>query len=669
MLPIIAVLLPTAVLAQDFAGKVYPVLERAQCRTCHNDNGVASVARVQFPREGASAEEIADFGLRLRVVVQTGQPDTSLLFLKPTNRVAHAGGERIKRGSEDEKVLRAWVEHLAALPGTNADVIQPRAGKSRMVLRRLTHSQYNHTVRDLLGDGTRPADQFPKEDFVHGFTNQAEGQAVSPLLAEAYARAAERVARAAFRGGDAHGLLPCQPQATGCRAEFIRAFGRRAFRRPLEDVEVKRYEALFSQEKDVLAGAQVVVETMLQSPHFLFHIASGAYGTASRLSYFLWDTLPDEGLLQAAERGDLNTAAGVETQVHRMLRDSRAQDALDEFLAQWMRFDRLKNAIRDRRLFPEFTAELVAGMTEETRRLFRSLVWEDRDFREFFTARYAYLSADLAKLYGVTPPSEPWRRVEFASDSERAGVLGQATFLSLTSKPVETSPTERGLFVREHFLCQVVPPPPAGVNATLPPVTDEKPTTTRERLQIHLSDATCAGCHKLVDPVGFGFEKFDAVGRHREKQLVTIFPTFDETSSKRKVQPTEYKLEIKAEGNVLGLKDATFTSPRQLGEILAREPSCQRCVAKMLFRWANGRLEEPDDQALIDTALERFRRSGFKFRELVVVTGASLGRMDSMGKRRENAEDDHLRVGADLRAATPRDTGLFLSSSGGRLPH
>jgi len=179
------------------------------------------------------------------------------------------------------------------------------------------------------------------------------------------------------------------------------------------------------------------------------------------------------------------------------------------------------------------------------------------------------------------------------------------------------------------------------VNTTLPPVTDEKPTTTRERLQIHLSDATCAGCHKLVDPVGFGFEKFDAVGRHREKQLVTIFPTFDETSSKRKVQPTEYKLDIQAEGNVLGLKDATFTSPRQLGDILAREPSCQRCIAKMLFRWANGRLEEADDQALIDTALERFRQSGFKFRELVVATAASLGRMDSIGKLRENVEDAH----------------------------
>jgi len=620
---IISVFLPAAFLAQDFRGRVYPVLEKAQCRTCHNDNGVASATRVQFPREGAVAEEVEGFGLRLRAVVQTGQPDASLLFLKPTNRVAHAGGERIKRGSEDEKILRAWVEHLAALPETN--VVQTRLDrKSRRVLRRLTHSQYNHTVRDLLGDETRPADQFPREDFVYGFTNQAEGQLVSPLLAEAYARAAERLSRTAFRGGDSRDLVPCQSSAAGCRGAFIRAFGRKAFRRPLDDSEVRRYEALFAQERDFLSGAQVVVETMLQSPHFLFHLAPGGYGVASRLAYFLWDTLPDDELFRAAERGELDTQAGIERQVSRMLRDSRAQDALDEFLAQWMRFDRLRNAIRDRRLFPEFTAELVAGMTEETRRLFRSLVWEDRDFREFFTASYAFLSPDLAKLYGVPAPREPWGRVEFGTDSERAGVLGQATFLALTSKPVETSPTERGLFVREHFLCQMVPPPPPGVNTTLPPVTDEKPMTTRERLQIHLSNAACSGCHSLVDPVGFGFEKFDAVGKQREKQLVTIFPTVDETSSKRKVQPTEYKLDIEAEGDVLGLKNARFTSPRQLGEVLAREPGCQKCVVKMLFRWASGRPEEPDDQPLIETALERFRQSGFKFRELVVATAVSL---------------------------------------------
>lgn len=639
--------LSSPLLAQvDFVGQLYPVLERAQCRSCHNDNGVASATRVRFPREGADVPEIIAFGKRLRQAVDARQPEASLLLVKPTARVSHAGGERIQRGSQDEALLRAWVQHLATLPEIATDEVPAEPGSAKRVLRRLTHSQYNHTVRDLLGEETRPADPFPKEDFVHGFTNQAEGQSVSPLLAEAYARAAERLARNAFRGGDTRGLVPCAPAAPGCKTEFIQTFGKRAFRRPLREGEIVHYRGLFDRETDFLGGAQLVVEAMLQSPHFLFHLAPEPYGAASRLSYFLWDTLPDEQLLRAAEQREFNTQAGVEKQVLRMLEDPRARDALDEFLAQWMRFDRLRSAIRDRRLFPEFTAELVSAMTEETRVLFRTLVWEDGDFRQFFTASYAYLSPELAKLYNLPMPQEAWRRVEFPSDFDRAGVLGQATFLTLTSKPAETSPTERGLFVREHFLCQVVPPPPAGVNTALPPVTDEKPMTTRERLQIHLANPACSGCHALVDTIGFGFEKFDAIGRAREKQMVTIFPTYDEMTTKRKTKPTEYQLAIEAAGQVRGLKNSDFTSPRELGAILARETTCHKCVVKMLFRWAHGRADEPEDEPAIEAALKRFQDSGYRFRKLIVAIAQSLAEGEMIGPKTGRAASVERAAGA-----------------------
>ena len=191
------------------------------------------------------------------------------------------------------------------------------------ILRRLTHSQYNHTVQDLLGDQTRPADQFPNEDFTHGFTNQAEAQSISPLLAEAYSHAAEKLARNAFRGGDTRGLIPCKPSGPGdgaCRMQFIRKFGQLSFRRPLSDAESHAYENLFRGEaersKDFLAGAQVVVEAMLQSPHFLFHLEGGPdgrwtqYQIASRLSYFLWDTMPDEALFRAAAKNQLARRSG-----------------------------------------------------------------------------------------------------------------------------------------------------------------------------------------------------------------------------------------------------------------------------------------------------------------------------------------------------------------------
>src|SRR5581483_5182398 len=180
-----------------FVTNLYPVLEKAQCRMCHNDNGVASATRLQFPPDDAAAAEIARFGLGLKRLVNPAQPDQSLLFRKPTNRIQHTGGERIHPGSAEEKTLRAWIDYLASAKSTQ-ETTETQLRKSPVVLRRLTHSQYSHTLQDLIGDQTHPADQFPGEDFVHGFTNQAEAQSVSPLLAEAYNRAAEKAARTAF---------------------------------------------------------------------------------------------------------------------------------------------------------------------------------------------------------------------------------------------------------------------------------------------------------------------------------------------------------------------------------------------------------------------------------------------------------------------------------------
>lgn len=616
-------LLATPLLAQpDFRATLWPVLDKAQCRQCHNDNGVASTTRLQFPADGAPESDIRSFSLRLRTFIDAANPVESLLLRKPTNRIAHGGGERIKQGSSEEQSLRAWVDYLATLPASIANIKSDSVGPSKPVLRRLTHSQYNHTVRDLVGEETRPADQFPKEDFVNGFTNQAEGQSISPLQAEAYSRAAERIARNAFSRGDRRRLIDCAP-SDSCRSQFIRTFGRRAFRRPLSPTEVIKYERLFTREPGFLKGAQLIVEAMLQSPNFLFHLEPGTYAIASRLSYFLWDTMPDEALLRSAESGDLETQAGIEKQVQRMLADDRARPAFDEFLSQWLRLDRLRGALRDRQRFPEFSPELANAMIEETIRLYRHLVWNKSSFMEFFTAGYSFLNPDLARLYELNPPPEPWARVSFPAGFARTGILGQATFLTLTSKPADTSPTERGLFVREHFLCQQVPPPPAGVSTTLPPVTDEKPVTQRQRLQSHLSNQVCAGCHTLVDPIGFGFEKFDAIGRARNEEQVIIFPTADDLKTKRKTKPTEYKLAIDAQGYVRGLQESRFTNPRELGAILAREPNCQKCVVKQLFRYAVGRPEQPEDQPILESAFERFRRSQFRFQELIMAIASS----------------------------------------------
>lgn len=615
-----------------FAQKLHPVLFAAQCERCHHDNGVASETRIEFPRPGAGRAQITAFGLSLLEVVDRKNPEASLLLQKPTNRVKHTGGVRIKPGSDEEKVLRTWVNYLAGL--SDAQVQQAQAkiavakqrGLSALSVRRLTHSQYDHTVRDLLADQIQPASGFPKEDFINGFKNQLEGQGVSPLQAEAYGKAAERLAVAAFRGGDQRGLVPGQPQGPTDAAladKFVRQFGLQAFRRPLSAGEVQTYTKLLLAEagrtQEFYDGAAIVVEAMLQSPHFLFRVERGGenaqYEVASRLSYFLWDTMPDAELLELAAKGQLDTREQVETAARRMLADPRAKPALDEFLAQWLRFDGVLSATRDRRRFRDFNTELAAAMTEETRQLFNHLVWNDQNFMEFFTANYTFVSSDLARLYELPAPPTEFGRVEYPPDSGRSGVLGHGSFLVSTSKPAETSPTARGLFIRNHFLGHEVPPPPPGVDTALPAITENAPLTNRQRLEIHLNSEACATCHRLIDPIGMGFEQYNAIGVFQKKMTLQFGGG---RQGNRQQQPTMVELDLDTSGQIQGIENSAFTTPKELGKLLAESPACQRCIVKQLFRYALGREETTQDQPVIDGLVEKFRTSGFRFRELIV---------------------------------------------------
>ncbi|HEU5022363.1 MAG TPA: DUF1592 domain-containing protein [Bryobacteraceae bacterium] len=613
-----------------FGSGLYQVMEKAMCRNCHNRDGVASATRLHFPPQDASPAKIEAFGNSLVILVDRAHPEQSLLFQKPTMRIPHTGGERIKPGSPEELLLKGWIDHLAQLSGPDLAAAMKYSenedkGGGEVAhdaeLRRLTHSQYNHTVRDLLGDQTNPASQFPAEDFINGFRNQSRGQSLSPLLIEGYSASAEKLAKAAFRGGDTHHLIPCSPSAA-CGARFVKEFGLKAFRRPLNAGEQARYEALMKSDPDFLKGAETVVEAMLQSPNFLFHLDTTpdpklkAWATANRLSYALWDSMPDAALFAAAEKGELSTPAGVEKQVRRLLADPRAREALNEFTSQWLRYDRMVIATKDRRKYPLFTRETANSMMEEATAFVSDLVWNNHDFMTLFTADYGHVNQELARIYGVKAPAKDFDRVSFPVGSERAGILGEGLYLAQTAKPEESSPTARGLFVREQFLCQHVPDPPPGVNTNLPPVTEAKPQTNRDRMVEHATNPTCASCHKLMDSIGFGMEKFDATGARRE-QITLEFHGPGSGEKPGRVTRTIH-LNIDTAGTVAGIPNSQFNSPAELGAILAKSAQCQECIVRQYFRYTAGRLDTEADRPLILKVTEAFRKSQFRFQEMIV---------------------------------------------------
>ena len=631
-----------------FSDQLYPILKNAGCPNCHNSNGVASATRLHFPDASASVETAEAFGRSLVRLVDREHPEESLLLKKPTRRIPHAGGERIKPGGPEEATLVSWIHFLAAMPADQlaAALKYDESGSAAerrkgAVLRRLTNSQYDNTVRDLLGDQTEPADQFPPEDFVSGFKNQYDAQSLSPLLEEAYSTAAEKLARNAFRNGDLHGLIPCKP-SLACRVQFVKDFGRKAFRRPLSEGEQRRYVSLFDRENGFTAGAQLVVEAMLQSPNFLFrldetnNLAWRSYAAASRLSYSLWDSMPDSRLLDAAARGELSSPAQVEAAARQMLQDPRAHKAVDEYIGEWLRFDRVLNSSRDRRRYPKFSRETAVAMTEEARLFISDLVWNDRNFMDAFSANYGFVNADLASIYGVPAPSQDFARVVFPLQSERAGLLGQALFLALSAKPDDTSLTGRGLFVREQFLCQHVPPPPAGVNTNLAPSTEAHPQTNRDRMGEHAGNPFCATCHNLIDPIGVGFEKFDAVGARRDQYQLFFYAG---SHGGPHAAPKSVNLTIDTKGFVAGIPDSNFTSPRELGMILAKTPACQECMVKQYFRYVTGRMETPADGPLIRRVLADFRQSNFHFQELII---SLLRNRESLMDKRMDERDMYV---------------------------
>lgn len=394
--------------------------------------------------------------------------------------------------------------------------------------------------------------------------------------------------------------------------EIISDFGRRAFRRPLSAREVDRLAAfvdLAQSEGDTFQGGiKLALQAILVSPHFLFRgeLQSDPdnpnviqpideFALASRLSYFLWSSMPDDELLDLAERGRLRK--DLKSQVRRMLRDKKSSALVKNFGGQWLEIRNLDNVSPDTDTFPQFSERLRSDMRKETELFLGSLIKENRSVMELINADYTFLNERLAKLYGISGVTgENFRRVSLKG-TVRGGILTQASILTLTSNPTRTSLVKRGKWVLENILGAPPPPQPPGI----PSLKEGKATaltgTHRERLEQHRSDPNCYSCHARMDPIGFAFEHFDGIGAWRDK---------------------EDELPIDASGKLFS--GETFDGASELRKILVSEKKDQfvRCLAEKLLTYALGRGLEMYDRCAIQEITKQLAKHDYKFDDLIL---------------------------------------------------
>ncbi len=414
------------------------------------------------------------------------------------------------------------------------DAIEGTPDPGPALVQRLTRRQYNNTIRDLLGVDTRPADAFPADGGGGGgFDNNASTLFVPPILLEKYLAAAADVIAAA----DPERYLVARPGPELTRENAARlcvaAFARSAFRRPVGDDEVSRLMRLFhhadARGDDFPSAVGLALRAVLVSPNFLYLVERDAgssegfarvsdHELACRLSYFLWSSMPDRELSELADAGRLHEPEVIERQVRRMLVDPKSRALAEDFAGQWLRIGNLAElADPDKRLFPEFTPELRDAMAEEAVAFCHAIVREDRSVLDLLDSDYTFLNERLAKHYGIEGVTGPEFRRVALKDRNRGGVLGMAAVLTLTSYPRRTSPVLRGKWVLEELLGTPPPPPPPMVKALPADDRGRDGMTFRQRLEQHRKDVNCASCHARLDPLGFGLENFDVLGRWRDQ--------------------------------------------------------------------------------------------------------------------------------------------------------
>ena len=484
------------------------------------------------------------------------------------------------------------------------------------VLPRLTERQYRNTMADLLGAALPEPPIEPDTNPYLFYSIGAASTTLSELGVQQYEEAAEELTQLIFADAERReALVGCTPSGASdpCVEDYIAAFGRRAFRRPLTDTELDQWTGLVADlaEPDVWEGVRLATSGILQSPNFLYRVELGepdpddgdrlrytSYEMASRLSYLLWDTMPDDELLDAADDGSLLTADGLREHAERLIASDRARESVGAFFGQYFDLSRLDGVTRSQELYPLYNDLMPQEMRAEVELLVDDIVFRrDVDFRKIYGTTKTFVSNHLATLYGVEAPGATpiaYVPVTLPEDGPRRGLLTTAAFLTMNAHETETSPTARGKYLRERVLCDEVPAPPDDVDLDLSP-DDENPTTLRERLEEHRTNPACSGCHAFIDPPGFLFENFDSIGAYR---------TEDQNG-----------FAIDASGDLDGEPLANAT---ELAPLLQESDKIARCVVKQLYRHAHARLDAEGEEAALDDLAERFTDADHRVQSLLL---------------------------------------------------
>lgn len=506
--------------------------------------------------------------------------------------------------------------HTAAAP---AELAAP----SQLVMRRLTGEQYKNIIIDVFGPTVDFGGRFEPDMRTDGLLAiGASHVGVTAAGMEQYDAMSRTIAAQVVDPKHRDMMLSCAPKDVkapddACVRQIMTEVGTLLYRRPLTAAETGAFVTAArvgtEQTKDFYTGLSLSLASMLSSPKFLFRQETAVttrgqtrldpYSTASRLSFFLWNSGPDAALLQAAAKGELNSSKGINKQVERMLASPRVESGVRAFFVDFLGFDEFENVTKDTALFPKFSTQAANDAQEQTLRTIIDVVLTNKgDYREIFTTRKTFLTKELGAIYQVPvvsylPNGSPdtWHPYEFKAEDNRAGIMSHMSFTALHSPSGRGSAVLRGKAVREVLLCQKVPAPPGDVSFDLLNDTTNY-RTARDRLAAHTREPMCAGCHKITDPLGLALENFDAAGAWRT---------------------TEGGVKLDVSGAVDGKK---FDGPAQLGAAVASMPAATACVTNRMLGYALGRAPARNQIAALEKS---FAAGGYRIPELMKLIATS----------------------------------------------